>query len=108
MGRLCATGQQIPRGAQENTQENFNGPNSRSDSAPVAMANRLLHELPSLMLDALAMRKDPLNVGVIRRSEVKRVGVDIIVTPFVQMRDKKLSSWKDDYVSQQVREHLHT
>ena len=81
----------------------FNGPNSRSGSAPVATTSRFLCELLSTTLDALAMGKHPLNVGVIRGSKVKRVGMDIIVMPFMQMRDKKLSSRKDDHGLQQVR-----
>ena len=86
---------------------NFNGPSSGSGSAPVATVSRLLRELLSPTLDALAMGQHPLDVGVIRGSEVKRVGEDILVTAFMKMREKKLSSRKDDHVSQQVREHLH-
>ena len=71
-------------------------------------ASRLLRELPSPTLYALAMGQHPLDIGVIRESEVTRVGEDILVTPFTKIREKKLSSWKDDHVSQPVREHLHT
>ena len=87
---------------------NFNGPNSGSGSAPVTTSSRLLCELLSPTLDALAMRQRPVGVGVIRRLEVERVGKDILVTPSTKIREKKLSSWKDNHVSQQAREHLHT
>ena len=71
----------------------------------MATVNRLLRELLSPTLDALAMGEYPLNIAVIRGSEVKRVGVDIRVAPFMQTRDKRLSSRKDDHVAQHVREH---
>ena len=71
-------------------------------------ANRLLRELPGPTLDALAMGQHPLNIGVIRGSKVERVGEDMLVTPFMKMREKKLLSRKDDHVSQQMREHVHT
>ena len=66
---------------------NFNRPNSGSGSAPVTIDSRLMREFLSPTLDALATGKHSLNVGVIRGSEVKRVGADIIVTPSMQMRD---------------------
>ena len=87
---------------------NFNGPNSGSGSAPVTTVGRLPRELLSPTLDAVAMGQHPMAIEVIRGSKVERVGKDILVTPFMKMRENKLSSWKDDHVSQQVREHMYT
>ena len=41
-----------------------------------------------------------MDIGFIKGSKVVRVGEDILVTPFMKMREKKLSSRKDDHVSQ--------
>ena len=87
---------------------NFNGPNSGSGSAPVTTVGRLPRELLSPTLDAVAMGQHPMAIEVIRGSKVERVGEDMLVTPFMKMRENKLSSWKDDHVSQQVREHMYT
>jgi hypothetical protein len=88
---------------------NFNGPNSGSSSAPATTASRLLRELLSPTLYALAMGHHPMDTRVIRvrRSKVERVDDDILVTLFMKIREKKLSSRKYDHVSQQVRKHLH-
>ena len=72
----------------------FNGPNSGSGSALVAMTSRLLCELPSPTLDVLDAGKSLFKAGVIKGPEDKRFGMDIIVTSAMQMRDKKLSSQK--------------
>ena len=85
---------------------NFNGSNSGSGSVPAATVNRLLRELPSPALDALVMGKHPENLEVIQGSKSLRVGADILVTPCMRVREKALSSRKDE--SQRVREHLHT
>ena len=96
------------KGHSGNYSRNFNGLNSGSSSAPVATTSRLLHELQSQTLDVLAMGQHTLDVGVIRGSAVKRVGVNIIVTPSMKTRDKKLSICNADHVSQQVRERPYT
>ena len=86
---------------------NFNGSNSGSGSAPVTTARRLLRELPSPTLGALAMGQHPMDIGVIKGSQLVRVGKDILVTQFMKLLEKKLSSQKDDNMSQRAREHLH-
>ena len=89
--------------------KSFNTLDTKNGSVPVrsirkCYTSKLLNELTSPRLDALTTGQSPFQASVLKGSEVSMVGTQLIMSPAMQWRHKKLFRQEVDRGSHQARQ----